>query len=708
MATATRTERDTFGPLEVPADRYWGAQTQRSIQNFKIGGPAERMPEPVVRAFGVLKRSAAKVNMEQGVLDPKIGSAIVQAATEVAEGKLNDHFPLVVWQTGSGTQSNMNANEVIANRAIEILGGQLGDKSVVHPNDHVNKGQSSNDTFPTVMHIAGVTEIHERLLPGLKQLHAALDAKSKAFDHIIKIGRTHTQDATPLTLGQEFSGYATQARSGGGRMPVQYGIERVQAAMPRLLMLAQGGTAVGTGLNTKARRGGVGYDKKVADTVAADTGYPFVTAPNKFEALAAHDAIVEMSGALNTIAVSLMKVANDIRLLGSGPRCGLGELQLPENEPGSSIMPGKVNPTQCEALTMVCAQVMGNHVAASIGGSNGHFELNVFKPMLIRNLLHSARLLGDAAASFTDNCVDGIVANERRIDALLHESLMLVTALNNKIGYDKAAAIAKKAHKEGTTLKQSALALGHCTEAEFDEWQAPQQEGVPWAVSAYYTKKLERKTDALGNIQSSVETLAVPPAWTPDAQLRLAADALAAQLQSDAETLLDQARRQHGTVQLLVRQLQALLPGLEGTLRRMKPAELVRLAAQLEQISRQLLLLKELLPGADVPAVVAAHPPLLRMPPGEVVAALQAVRDAFPDAAQEDLDAMLSTNGALLDGGDSLARCLRGAGHLLTRSQLVRRLRQDPTFLFQFQPLEGQSRGERDAEYLADMLRPGA
>ena len=423
------------------------------------------MPEPVVRAFGVLKGSAARVNMAQGVLDKRIGDAVVAAAAEVAAGKLSDHFPLVVWQTGSGTQSNMNANEVIANRAIEMLGGALGDKSVVHPNDHVNKGQSSNDTFPTVMHIAAVAEIHERLLPGLSKLHAALAGKAEEFKEIIKIGRTHTMDATPLTLGQEFGGYATQ---------VEYGIARVHAAMPRLLMLAQGGTAVGTGLNAK-----VGFAEGVAADVAAATGHAFVTAPNKFEALAAHDAIVEMSGALNTIAVSLMKVANDVRFLGSGPRCGLGELSLPENEPGSSIMPGKVNPTQCEAMTMVCAQVMGNHVAATIGGASGHFELNVFKPMLIRNLLHSTRLLGDAAESFTDNCVAGIKANEGRITQLLNESLMLVTALNNRIGYDAAAAIAKKAHKEGTTLRAAALALGHCTGEQFDEWVRPEDMIAP-------------------------------------------------------------------------------------------------------------------------------------------------------------------------------------------------------------------------------------
>ncbi|CAL5227155.1 g10068 [Coccomyxa viridis] len=456
---ATRVESDTFGPLDVPADRYWGAQTQRSLQNFKIGGRAERMPEPVVTAFGILKRAAAKVNMESGALDPKKAEAIIQAATEVAEGKLLEHFPLVIWQTGSGTQSNMNANEVIANRAIEIMGGELGDKSV-HPNDDVNKAQSSNDTFPTVMHIAAVSEITNLLLPSLKTLHSALDAKSKEFSHIIKIGRTHTQDATPLTLGQEFSGYTTQ---------VQYGVERVEAALPRLYQLAQGGTAVGTGINTR-----IGFAEDVAEAVAVDTGLPFVTAPNKFEALAAHDALVEASGALNTVAVSLMKIANDIRLLGSGPRCGLGELKLPENEPGSSIMPGKVNPTQCEALTMVCAQVMGNHVGITVGGSMGHFELNTFKPMMIAGLLQSVRLLGDASASFTENMVLGIQADEAHISKLLHKSLMLVTALNPHVGYDKAAAIAKKAHKDGTTLKESALTLGFLTEAQFAEWVRPE------------------------------------------------------------------------------------------------------------------------------------------------------------------------------------------------------------------------------------------
>lgn len=428
--------------------------------NFKIGGPRERMPEPVVRAFGILKAATAKVNMAQGNMDPKIGNAIVQAAGEVADGQLMDHFPLVIWQTGSGTQSNMNSNEVIANRAIEILGGELGDKSVVHPNDHVNKGQSSNDTFPTVMHIAAASFVTAETLPKLSGLRDALAAKADAFAHIIKIGRTHTQDATPLTLGQEFSGYETQ---------VAYGVARIESALPRVLQLAQGGTAVGTGLNTRP-----GWDTAVAAEVAAATGLPFVTAPNKFEALAAHDAVVELSGALNTVACSLMKIANDIRFLASGPRCGLGELSLPENEPGSSIMPGKVNPTQCEALTMVCAQVMGNHVAVSIGGSNGHFELNVFKPQMIAGLLQSARLLGDAAESFTNNCVVGIQVNKERVSQLLNESLMLVTALNNKVGYDNAAAAAKKAHKEGTTLKEAAVSLGIVTPAEFDEYVRPE------------------------------------------------------------------------------------------------------------------------------------------------------------------------------------------------------------------------------------------
>eukprot|EP01025_Chloroclados_australasicus_P066380 TRINITY_DN9141_c0_g1_i1.p2 TRINITY_DN9141_c0_g1~~TRINITY_DN9141_c0_g1_i1.p2 ORF type:complete len:512 (+),score=75.58 TRINITY_DN9141_c0_g1_i1:59-1537(+) len=458
LISNVRLEYDTFGEIKVPQDKYWGAQTQRSLQNFKIGGVRERMPEALIRAFGIVKKATAKVNMEFGDLDRRIGDAIVQAATEVAEGKLMDHFPLVVWQTGSGTQSNMNSNEVIANRAIEILGGTIGNKSV-HPNDHVNKGQSSNDTFPTVMHVAAAMEIHERLLPGLQQLFDGLQSKSTEFQHIIKIGRTHTQDATPLTLGQEFSGYACQ---------VQYGLHRVNSALPSIYRLAQGGTAVGTGLNTR-----VGFAEKVAEVIGKDTGLPFVTAENKFEALAAHDSVVEMSGALNTLASSLMKIANDIRFLGSGPRCGLGELWLPENEPGSSIMPGKVNPTQCEAMTMVCAQVMGNHVGITVAGSNGHFELNVFKPQMINALLQSIRLLGDASSSFTDKCVNGIQPNTDRINKLLNQSLMLVTALNNKVGYENAAKAAKKAHKEGITLKEAAVQLQIVTPEEFDQWVKP-------------------------------------------------------------------------------------------------------------------------------------------------------------------------------------------------------------------------------------------
>ncbi|KAH1108513.1 hypothetical protein J1N35_012281 [Gossypium stocksii] len=459
MATF-REERDTFGPINVPSDKLWGAQTQRSLQNFDIGGERERMPEPIICAFGVLKKCAAKVNMEYG-LDESIGKAIMQAAQEVAEGKLNDHFPLVVWQTGSGTQSNMNANEVISNRAAEIMGHKRGEKSV-HPNDHVNKSQSSNDTFPTVMHIAAAMEINSRLIPELKNLHSALHSKSVEFKDIVKIGRTHTQDATPLTLGQEFSGY------------VKYGIDRVSGTLPRMYQLAQGGTAVGTGLNTKK-----GFDVKIAAAVAEETKLPFVAAENKFEALAAHDAFVETSGVLNTTAASLMKIANDIRFLGSGPRCGLGELILPENEPGSSIMPGKVNPTQCEALTMVCAQVMGNHVAITVGGSNGHFELNVFKPLMASALLHSIRLVANASASFVKNCVKGIQANKDRISKLLHESLMLVTSLNPKIGYDNAAAVAKKAHKEGSSLKEAALNLGMLTEEEFESLVVPEKMIAP-------------------------------------------------------------------------------------------------------------------------------------------------------------------------------------------------------------------------------------
>ncbi|KAL3047761.1 fumarate hydratase, mitochondrial [Trematomus bernacchii] len=457
-ASEYRIERDSFGELKVPADKYYGAQTVRSTMNFKIGGPSERMPIQVIKAFGILKRAAAEVNKEFG-LDPKIADAIIQAADEVSAGKLDDHFPLVVWQTGSGTQSNMNVNEVISNRAIEILGGKLGSKDPVHPNDHVNKSQSSNDTFPTAMHIAAATEVHHVLLPGLQALHDALAAKAVDFKDIIKIGRTHTQDAVPLSLGQEFSGYVQQ---------VKYSIERVKSAMPRVYELAAGGTAVGTGLNTR-----IGFAEKIASTVSSLTGLPFITAPNKFEALAAHDAMVELSGALNTVAVSLMKIANDIRFLGSGPRSGLGELILPENEPGSSIMPGKVNPTQCEAITMVAAQVMGNNVAVTIGGSNGHFELNVFKPMIIKNVLNSARLLGDASVSFTNNCVLGIEPNIERINKLMNESLMLVTALNEHIGYDKAATIAKTAHKKGSTLKAVAVELGYLTEEQFDQWVKP-------------------------------------------------------------------------------------------------------------------------------------------------------------------------------------------------------------------------------------------
>lgn len=417
------------------------------------------MPDQIVQAFGILKKSAAKVNATYG-LDSKIATAIMEAAREVADGKLNDHFPLVVWQTGSGTQSNMNANEVIANRAAEILGKRIGDKAV-HPNDHVNMSQSSNDTFPTVMHIAAAIEINRRLLPKLEGLHEALARKEDEFKDIVKIGRTHLQDAVPLTLGQEFSVYVTQ---------VKYGIERIKKTLPRLYQLAQGGTAVGTGLNTKR-----GFDVKVAEAVAVETGLPFVTAENKFEALAAHDAIVEVSGALNTVAVSLNKIANDIRFLASGPRCGLGELLLPENEPGSSIMPGKVNPTQCEALTMVCAQIIGNHVAITMGGANGHFELNVYKPLIANGILQSLRLLGDASESFRKNCVGGIQANQHRISQILRESLMLVTALNPIIGYDKAALIAKTAHKEGTTLKEAALKLGVLTEEQFDNYVVPEK-----------------------------------------------------------------------------------------------------------------------------------------------------------------------------------------------------------------------------------------
>ncbi len=456
--TKTRTETDTFGPIGVPADRYWGAQTQRSIENFRISG--ERMPIALVHAFGIVKKAAALTNVALKDMDPKIGDAICRAADEVIEGKLDEHFPLVVWQTGSGTQTNMNANEVISNRAIEMLGGEMGSKKPVHPNDHVNRGQSSNDSFPTAMHIAAVLEIHRRLMPGLRRLHGALATKAHDFASIIKIGRTHLQDATPITLGQEFSGYARQ---------VELGIERVVTALPRLYPLAQGGTAVGTGLNAPA-----GFAERFAEETSRITGYPFVTASNKFEALAAHDALVEFSGVLNTLAASLFKIANDIRLLGSGPRSGLGELLLPENEPGSSIMPGKVNPTQAEALTMACAQVMGNNVAITMAGSQGHMELNVFKPVMIFNLLQSIRLIGDASVSFTDNCVTGIEPNTRHIDELMRRSLMLVTALAPKVGYDTAAKIAKTAHKNGTTLREEALKMGVITGEEFDRIVRPE------------------------------------------------------------------------------------------------------------------------------------------------------------------------------------------------------------------------------------------
>ncbi|KAB0793947.1 hypothetical protein PPYR_13571 [Photinus pyralis] len=455
-----RKEKDSFGELDVPVDKYYGAQTVRSTMNFDIGGETELMPYPVVTAMGVLKKAAAIVNKEFG-LPKDIADAIVKASDEVISGKLyKDHFPLVIWQTGSGTQTNMNANEVISNRAIEIMGGKLGSQKPVHPNDHVNKSQSSNDTYPTAMHIAVAREIHCTLLPNLQMLHDALDCKAKEFKDIIKIGRTHTQDAVPLTLGQEFGGYVQQ---------LKFGIDRVCDTLPRLYLLAIGGTAVGTGLNTRK-----GFAEKCALEIAKLTSLPFVSAPNKFEALAAHDSMVEVSGALNVVAVSLMKIANDIRFLASGPRCGLGELSLPENEPGSSIMPGKVNPTQCEAITMVAAQVMGNHVAVSIGGSNGHFELNVFKPMIVANVLRSIRLLGDSCRSFANNCAVGIVANKEAIKKIMAESLMLVTALNPHIGYDKAAAIAKLAHKDGSTLKQAAIKLGHVTDKQFDEWVKPE------------------------------------------------------------------------------------------------------------------------------------------------------------------------------------------------------------------------------------------
>jgi fumarate hydratase class II len=456
---STRTETDTFGPIEVAADRYWGAQAQRSLRNFKIGW--EKQPLPIVRALGVVKRAAAEANMALGRLDPAIGEPIVRAADEVIEGKLDEHFPLVVWQTGSGTQSNMNANEVISNRAIEMLGGQMGSKTPVHPNDHVNMSQSSNDTYPTAMHIACAEEIVHRLLPALQQLGNALNDKAQAWSHIIKIGRTHTQDATPLTLGQEFGGYTAQVR---------LGVERIEQTLPRLMELAQGGTAVGTGLNAP-----VGFAEAVADKIAQITGLPFKTAPNKFEALAAHDAMVFSHGAINTVAASLFKIANDIRFLGSGPRSGLGELALPENEPGSSIMPGKVNPTQAEALTQVCVQVFGNHAAITFAGSQGHFELNVFNPVMAYNFLQSVRLMADAAVSFTENLVVGTEPREDNIKAALDRSLMLVTALAPVIGYDNAAKIAKTAHKNGTTLREEAVGGGYVTDAQFDAVVRPEK-----------------------------------------------------------------------------------------------------------------------------------------------------------------------------------------------------------------------------------------
>ena len=448
-----RIESDSMGDVPVPADRYWGAQTQRSLQNFRIGH--DHFPREMIRALGAVKKAAALTNRELGSLEAEITDLIVAAATEVIDGKFDDHFPLVVWQTGSGTQSNMNANEVISNRAIEQAGGSMGSKDPVHPNDHVNRGQSSNDVFPTAMHIAAADAIENQLLGSLQQLHATFESKSKEFDDIIKIGRTHLQDATPLTLGQELSGHAHQ---------LSEGIRRARQALAPLYQLALGGTAVGTGLNTHKD-----FADEVAGHIAQITGQPFVTAPNKFEALAAHDAIVEASGQLRTIAASLMKIANDVRWLASGPRCGFGEIRLPENEPGSSIMPGKVNPTQCEALTMVCVQVMGNDAAVGFAGSQGNFELNVFKPVMIHNLLHSARLLTDAVRSFNDNCALGIEPNRERIEELMHQSLMLVTALNPHIGYDNAAKVAKKAYADGTTLSEAAVALGLLQEGEFEQ-----------------------------------------------------------------------------------------------------------------------------------------------------------------------------------------------------------------------------------------------
>jgi fumarate hydratase class II len=453
----TRTEHDTFGPIDVPADRLWGAQTQRSLQNFDISG--ERQPREIIRALAQVKRASALVNHRLGLLDERKSNAIIAAADEVLVGRHDDEFPLVVWQTGSGTQTNMNVNEVLANRASELLGGPRGEGRLVHPNDDVNKSQSSNDVYPTAMHIAAVAAITERLLPALEVLRDTLDAKARAFDDIVKIGRTHLQDATPLTLGQEFSGYVAQLAQAQ---------RHVQAAMPHLCLLALGGTAVGTGLNAPA-----GYAEKVAHELARLTGLPLVTAPNKFEVMAAADALVHAHGALKGLAASLMKIANDVRWLASGPRSGIGELSIPENEPGSSIMPGKVNPTQSEALTMLCCQVFGNDVAINFGGASGNFELNVFRPMIAHNFLQSVRLLGDGMRSFNDHCAAGIEPNRERIAQLVESSLMLVTALNPHIGYDKAAQIAKKAHKDGTSLREAALALGHVTAEQFDQWVRP-------------------------------------------------------------------------------------------------------------------------------------------------------------------------------------------------------------------------------------------
>ena len=457
--TDFRVETDSFGELQVSSEKYWGAQTQRSLMNFPIGW--EKQPESIIKALGIIKMAAAKVNMKQNKLDPKIGTLITTAANEVVEGKYNEHFPLSIWQTGSGTQSNMNANEVIANIAIEKTGGILGSKTPVHPNDHVNMSQSSNDTFPTAMHIAIAMITNNETIPALKKLNNALLKKTEEFKRIVKIGRTHTQDATPLTLGQEFSGYAFQ---------ISQGINRITKSLEDIYLIAQGGTAVGTGLNTA-----VGFDEAVAQEIANATQLPFQTASNKFEALATHDAIVELSGSVKTVAMSIFKIANDLRFLGSGPRCGLGELRLPENEPGSSIMPGKVNPTQVEAITMVCAQILGNDTAIGFAGSQGHFELNVYKPMIGYNMLQSLQLIGDSASAFTDNCIKGLEADEQRISKLMNESLMLVTALTPEIGYDKATTVAKTAHKNGTTLREEAINLGFVDGHTFDNIVKPDE-----------------------------------------------------------------------------------------------------------------------------------------------------------------------------------------------------------------------------------------